>query len=86
MTPPPRPFRLVYRAFDTVEFDPVKSGEVLAVRGFDLAHAARLLPGYVLEREDTRGGYREPRFRIIGEVLQQVLVVISTLDARPGGA
>lgn len=36
MTPPPRPFRLVYRAFDVVEFDPAKNDEVFEARGFDL--------------------------------------------------
>ena len=79
MTPPPRPFRLVYRTFDAFEFDPAKSEEVFEVRGFDLAYARRVFPGYVLEREDTREDYGEPRFRVIGEVLQDVLVVICTL-------
>ena len=78
MTPPLRPFRLVYRAFDAVEFDPVKSEEVFELRGFDLAYARRVFPGYVLEREDTREDYGEPRFRVIGEVLQDILVVVYT--------
>lgn len=79
MTPPPRPFRLVYRAFDAFEFDPAKIEEVFEARGFDPAYARRVFPGYMLEREDTREGYGEPRFRVIGEVLQDVLVVIYTL-------
>ena len=78
MTPPPRPFRLVYRAFDRVEFDPAKSEEVLEARGFDLGYASRIFPGYVLEREDTRGRYRERRFKVIGELLGDVFVVIYT--------
>lgn len=78
MVPPPRPFRLVHRAFDTFEFDPAKSNAVLELRGFDLAYARRMFPGYVLEREDTREDYGEPRFRVIGEVLQDILVVIYT--------
>ena len=78
MTPPPRPFRLVHRAFDAFEFDPAKSDEVFELRGFDLAYARRVFPGYVLEREDTREDYGEPRFRVIGEVLQDILVVIYT--------
>lgn len=78
MTPPPRPFRLVYRAFDAFEFDTAKSDEVFELRGFDLAYARRVFPGYVLEREDTREDYGEPRFRVIGEVLQDILVVIYT--------
>ena len=52
--------------------------EVLALRGFDLAYARRIFPGYVLEREDTRENYGELRFRVIGEVMQGVLVVIYT--------
>jgi uncharacterized DUF497 family protein len=72
--PPPRPFRLVYRAFDRIEFDPAKSDAVFDLRGFDLAYARRVFPGYVLERED----YGEPRFCAIGEVLQDVLAVIYT--------
>ena len=79
MTPPQRPFRLVYRAFDAFEFDPAKSDEVFELRGFDLAYARRMFPGYMLEREDTRESYGEPRFRVIGEVLWDILVVVYTL-------
>lgn len=78
MPPKLQPFRLVYRVFDSFEFDPVKSEEVFELRGFDLAYARRMFPGYVLEREDTRADYGEPRFRAIGEVLQDILVVIYT--------
>ena len=35
-----------------------------------------MFPGYVLEREDSRENYGEPRFRVIGEVMQDILVVI----------
>ena len=73
----PRPFRLVYRAFDRFEFDPVKSAGVLEARGFDLAYARRVFPGYVLERRDTRP-YSEPRYQVIGEVLGEVLVIVYT--------
>ena len=82
MTPPPQPFRLMYRAFDAYEFDPDKNDEVFEVRGFDLAYARQVFPGYVLEREDTRG-YDEPRFQVIGEVMEDVLVVVYT--PREGG-
>jgi hypothetical protein len=34
---PPRPFRLVWREFERIGFDPFKSDQVLAARGFDLA-------------------------------------------------
>ena len=83
MTPPPHPFRLVYRAFDTVEFDPAKSDEVLEARGFDLAHAGRLFPGYVLEQEDTRWDYGARRPKVIGKLKGDGLVVIYTVR---GGA
>ena len=81
MTPPPRPFRLVYRAFDQVEFDPAKSDEVLEARGFDLGYISRIFPGYVLESQDTRP-YTEPRFKVIGELLGEVFVVIYTRRGR----
>ena len=75
MTPPPRPFRLVYRAFDRIEFDPAKSAAVFEDRGFDLGFISRIFPGYVLEREDTHG-YDEARFQVIGELLGEVYEVI----------
>ena len=81
MTPPPRPFRLVYRAFDMIEFDPAKSDEVLEQRGFDLGYVSRIFPGYVLEREDTRD-YDEPRFQVIGELMDEVYEVIYTRRGR----
>lgn len=73
-----RPFRLVYRAFDDFEFDPAKSDEILERRGFDLMYARRVFPAYVLEREDTRQGYTERRFQLIGEVLGNVLIIVYT--------
>lgn len=78
MTPPPRPFRLVYRAFERIEYDQAKSDEVFEERGFDLAYVSRLFPGYVFEREDTRG-YDEPRFQVIGELLGEVYEVVYTM-------
>jgi hypothetical protein len=51
---PPRPFRLVYRSFDEITFDPTKSDEIFELRGFDLAYVSRMFPGMVLERADTR--------------------------------
>ncbi len=78
MTLPPRPFRLVYRVFDQVEFDPAKSDEVFELRCFDLAYTRQMFPGCVLERQDTREDYGEPRSRVIGEVVQDILVVIDT--------
>ncbi len=79
MPPQPQPFHLVYRSFDRIEFDAAKSEQVFEERGFDLAYASRLFPGYVLEREDTRADYGERRFKAIGELLGDVVVVIYTL-------
>ena len=78
MTPPPQAFRLVYRAFDQA-----KSDEVFEARAFDLGYASRIFPGYVLEREVTRGGYGERRFKV-GDwgVAGDVLVVIYTPRGR----
>lgn len=77
MTPPARPFRLVYRSFERIEFDPIKNDEVFEARGFDLAYVSRMFPGYVLEREDTRG-YDEIRYQAIGELLGDVFFVVYT--------
>lgn len=74
---PPRPFRAVYRAFDRIGWDPRKSDEVLADRGFDLGYVSRMFPGHVLEREDARP-YAETRYQPIGEVLGRLYVVVYT--------
>ena len=60
--PPPRPFRLVYRSFREITFDPVKSDEIYAFRRFDLAYISRTFPGIVLARRDTRS-YSQPRYQ-----------------------
>ena len=77
----PKPFRLVYRTFDRIGFNPRKSDEVFAERGFDLAYVSRIFPGYVLEREDTRG-YAETRYQAIGEVLGDIFFVVYTRYGR----
>lgn len=82
MPPPPRPFRLVYRSFEQVGFDPAKSEEVFELRGFDLAYVAQIVPGYVLEREDTRD-HPERRWQVIGDVLGEVFFV-EYARSRPG--
>jgi uncharacterized DUF497 family protein len=66
---------LVWREFDGIGFDPSKSDEVLAARGFDLAFISHMFPGFVLEREDTRP-YPETRYHAIGELLGTVYVVL----------
>jgi uncharacterized DUF497 family protein len=78
---PPRPFRLVWREFDRIGFDPPKSEEVLAARGFDLAFISHMFPGFVLEREDTRR-YRETRYQVVGELLGTVYVVAYTRSGK----
>ena len=75
--PQPRPFRLGYRSFTVIEYDPAKSDEFFEQRGFDFPYVSRIFPGYVLERKDTRT-YGEKRFQAIGEVLGEVFVVIYT--------
>ena len=77
MPPKPSRFRLVYRRFDRVSFDPGKSDEVLDHHGIDLAHASRIFPGAVLEREDTRD-YGERRYQVIGAVGDDLLFVVYT--------
>jgi len=77
----PRPFRLVYREFDRIGYDPAKSDEVLSGRGFDLAVVARIFPGFVLEREDTRG-YDETRYQAIGDLLGMIYVLVYTRQGR----
>jgi uncharacterized DUF497 family protein len=71
------PWRLVWRDFDAIAYDPNKSDAILAVRGFDLEYVSRIFPGYVLERQDTRR-YSERRFQAIGELLGTIYVVVYT--------
>jgi uncharacterized protein len=75
--PPPRSFRWVYRDFDWIDYDPAKSDEIFDLRGFDLAHVARIFPGHVLEREDARR-YREVRYQAIGELMGEVYFLVYT--------
>ena len=73
----PGPWRLVWREFRQIEFDPSKSDLVLAERGCDLAHVARVFPGFVLEREDRRL-YSELRYQVIGELLGDLYALVYT--------
>jgi uncharacterized DUF497 family protein len=74
---PPSSYRRVYRRFAVVDFDPDKSDEVLAERGFDLAYVARIFPGFMLEREDTRR-YNETRYQVIAELDDTIFFVVYT--------
>ena len=60
-----------------------KSDEVLWDRGFDLAFVSRVFPGFVLEREDTRP-YDEVRYQAIGELLDDLYVVVYTRVGKTG--
>jgi len=77
MAPPPS-YRRVYRSFAAIDFDPVKSDEVLAERGFDLAYVARVFPGFVLERQDTRR-YNETCYQVIAELYDRIFVLVYTV-------
>jgi len=79
--PPSRQFHRVYRSFDEITFDPGKSDEVLAERGFDLGYIAGMFPGHVLEREDTRP-YPEPRYPAIGTIALDVFFVVYARTGR----
>ena len=74
---PPRSFRRVYRSFAAIDFDPVKSDEVLAARGFDLPYVSLVFPGYVLEREDNRR-YNETRYQVIAELNGKIYFLVYT--------
>lgn len=77
----PRSFCMVYRTFDRIGYDPTKSDEILARHGFDLGFIARILPGFFIEREDTRG-YDETRYQAIGELLGEIYVLVFTRQGR----
>ena len=79
--PPQHRFRRVYRSFDEITYDPRKSEEVFAERGFDLAYISRMFPGYVLEREDTRP-YPETRYQVIGAIAPDIYFVVYTRSVR----
>jgi uncharacterized DUF497 family protein len=61
------------------EWDQAKSEENLAKRGVDFAHASRIFDGDVLEWKDTRRDYREARIVAIGEVDDEIYVVVYTM-------
>lgn len=73
------------------EWDYAKSNRNLTQRGFDFEYAARTFEGDVLEWEDTRRDYGEPRIVAIGEIDEEVYVVVytprgevrRTISARP---
>jgi len=60
------------------EWDQAKSDRNFTERGFDFAYAARIFEGDVLEWEDTRRDYGEPRVVAIGEIDEEVYIVVYT--------
>jgi uncharacterized protein len=60
------------------EWDDAKSAWNLRERGFDFAHAARIFERPVIEREDARQDYGEPRFVAIGTVDGEHLALVYT--------
>lgn len=61
-----------------LEWDEPKSERNFRERGFDFAYAALIFEGPVIEREDTRRDYGEPRFVAIGVVGSEHLVLVHT--------
>ncbi len=61
------------------EWDESKNQENMRLRGIDFTDAANIfLDPFYVEEEDTRQDYGEQRFKVIGEVNWQILVVIYT--------
>ena len=60
------------------EWHDAKSRKNLRERGFDFAFAARVFDQDVLEHEDTRRDYGEPRLVALGEIDGEVFVVVYT--------
>ena len=60
------------------EWNDAKSRKNLRKRGFDFAFAARVFDQDVLEHEDTRRDYGEPRLVALGDIDGEVFVVVYT--------
>jgi len=60
------------------EWDEAKSRKNLRERGFDFAFAARIFEQDVLEQEDTRQDYGEQRIIALGEIEEEVFVLVYT--------
>ena len=60
------------------EWDPGKRKTNLGKHGIDFARALRIFEGVVLEREDRRRDYGEPRFLLLGAVDELVVAVVYT--------
>jgi hypothetical protein len=60
------------------EWDPDKSDQTYATRGFDFAYASRIFRTAWLGTRDARADYGETRVKAIGQVGADILVVIYT--------
>lgn len=61
------------------EWDPAKSEATFRLRGFDFAYASRVFSHDRIETPDTRLNYGELRITALGQVENDVLVVIYTV-------
>lgn len=61
------------------EWDQAKSDKNFAERGFDFEYACRIFCGDTIEWDDTRRDYGERRAIAIGEVDEEIHVVVYTL-------
>jgi len=68
----------VGREFDGFIWDADKSERCYVERGFDFDYAAKIFEADSIEWEDRRRDYGESRFVTVGEVGDQILVVIWT--------
>ena len=58
------------------EWNEAKSEKNLAERGFDFEYACRIFSGDIIEWDDTRRDYGERRVIAIGEVDEEVYVIV----------
>ena len=61
-----------------IEYDPVKRQKTLIKRHLDFGHCAEVFSGPVLEMEDTRFDYGEPRYITFGLLDVRMVVVVWT--------
>ncbi len=69
----------------TVDWDPVKSNQNFARRGFDFAFAALVFAGTYVEFDDTRQDYGEHRVIALGLADRIPLTVVFTDRVAPTG-
>jgi uncharacterized protein len=62
-----------------IEYDPAKREQTLENRGLDFDRCDDIFNGPILEMEDTRVKYGEPRFIAFGLLDRRMIVVVWTL-------